>query len=172
MDYYDKVSNASKIQPEYGRMAAGNTKTGGSENASDANNGTSWLTFSTNGSILITGNVEQEIREYIKTDAVNKTVNPEKQRRHIKGSAEYVEGRSYIFGGITEAQELVNQYHGTGEPQITRRGDWNNKEFVVADHVIGMDVDEVTKAETQVDQFYIHYSKTGTHIVPTKAKGK
>ncbi len=129
------------------------------------------LHFSVDGGIISTEDAEQKLREYIKTDSVNKTVNPEKQSRHIRESEGYIAGRSYIFGNLETAQELIEKYHGTGVPQLSRKGSWNNKEFVAADYVIGVDIDEKTKDETPVSQFYIHYSKTGAHIVPTKRKG-
>jgi len=107
-----------------------------------------------------------DIRERIKSDEIDKTVNAEKQNRHIRGAPEYVEGRSYLLDGI-RAQELVDRYHGTGRLGMTRFKDWNNKETIISDNYIGVDVDQDTKIETPTMRFKIHYSKTGTHIVPT-----
>ncbi len=111
-----------------------------------------------------------DIRAYIKSDTVSKTINTEKQNRHIRGSDDYVVGRSYIHGTCETAQELVDAYHGTGLPQFTRKGEWNKKEVASADHEIGINVDEDTGVELSTNRFVIHYSKTGTHIVPTKKK--
>ena len=168
MEYYDKISEGSGVKQEYGRMD-GSTRIGRSVKAAPkANKGVPELTFGATGNIITPEEAEQKLREYIKTDSVNKTVNPEKQSRHIKDSAGYIAGRSYILGGIEAAQELVNKYHGTGIPKLTRKGEWNGKEFIAADHIIGVDVDKETGKETQTNRFHIHYSGTGVHIVPTK----
>ena len=109
----------------------------------------------------------EEIRQRIKSDDIDKTVNIEKQNRHIKGTREYVEGRSYLLDGV-DAQELVNTYHGTGRPEPTRTGTWSNRETVIADKNIGVRINPTTLEETITNRFVIHYSKTGTHVVPTK----
>jgi len=108
-----------------------------------------------------------EIRERIKSGDIDKTVNDEKQNRHIRGTREYIDGRSYLFDGI-DPQELVNKYHGAGWMPITKQGEWRNREIIVADNDIGVDVDRDTKNETITNRFTIHYSNTGTHVVPTK----
>lgn len=114
----------------------------------------------------------ESIKKHIKSEAVNKNINPEKQNRHVRESDSYKEGRSYIFGGIEEAQELVSKYHGTGEPQFTVAGKWKNKELVKVDFDMGVDVDEDTRMETTTNRFVIHYSKTGAHVVPTSRKAE
>ena len=81
---------------------------------------------------------QEKVREYIRTDAVNKNINPEKQAWHDRNSDDYREGRSYLLPGV-DPQELVNKYHGTGHTPITDKG-WNGKEVA---------------------------RRTGTHVVPT-----
>jgi len=110
-----------------------------------------------------------EIRRLIKSDKTDKTVNVEKQNRHIRDTREYVEGRSYLFDD-TDPQELVDEYHGTGEAKFTESGIWKNKEVVSADRTIGVVVNHHTRDETITNCFTIHYSRTGTHIVPTLRK--
>lgn len=168
MEYYDKISEESDVKQEYGRMDRSPRIGRSVKAAPKANKGVPELTFGATGNIITPEEAEQKLREYIKTDSVNKTVNPEKQSRHIKDSAGYIAGRSYILGGIEAAQELVNKYHGTGIPKLTRKGEWNGKEFIAVDHIIGVDVDKETGEETQTNRFNIHYSGTGVHIVPTK----
>ena len=65
---------------------------------------------------------------------------------------------------------MVDQYSGTGEIKLTSKGEWANKEFVVADRVIGMVVDSETQDEISTKRFAIHYGKKGTHIVPAKER--
>ena len=107
------------------------------------------------------------IRDHIRSDKVNKFVNPEKQGRHIRTANEYAPGRSFIFGDLDAAQALVDKYHGTGEPQLDKNGNWKNKEIVKAETDVGVNVDVKSGAETVTNRFVIHYSGTGTHIVPT-----
>ena len=128
------------------------------------------LTTSSAGGTMKMNLTSDEVRAYIRSDNVSKAVNLEKQSRHIHDSDGYIAGRSYIYGSQETAQELVETYHGTGTPQFTRKGEWNHKEMVTADHLIGVDVDKDTGLETPTDRFVIHYSNTGTHIVPTKRK--
>jgi len=106
------------------------------------------------------------LRERIKSNETVKTVNTEKQIRHIRNNEGYIEGRSYLLDG-TDAQELVDKYHGTGELELSWNGSWTNKEFVIADKIIGININLETNKETPTNRFIIHYSKTGTHIVPT-----
>jgi len=80
----------------------------------------------------------------------------------------YKQGRSYLLDGV-DAQALVDKYHGTGHIPINEAGDWN-KEVVIADRDIGMNVDHETGIETLTNRFVIHYRKTGTHIVPTRRR--
>ena len=112
---------------------------------------------------------QNEIREYIRSDKVSKTINPEKQSRHIIDSAGYIEGRSYLLPGV-DAQGLVDKHHGTGEIRFTKAGDWINKEFISTEYIIGVEVNPVTGTKTATNRFLIHYSKTGTHIVPAQRR--
>lgn len=112
----------------------------------------------------------ESIRQMIKSGSVNKTVNPEKQNRHIKTSELYDGKRSYIYGDLNDAQNLVDKYHSTGEILFDRNGKWKNKELVLTEIDIGVDVDPKSHEGTPTNRFIIHYSKTGTHIVPTSRK--
>ena len=112
---------------------------------------------------------QAEILARIRSEATVKTINPEKQQRHIKESDGYKAGRSYLYGGEAEAQRLVNQYAGKGIPNFTRKGEWAQTELVILDHDIGVNVTESGK-ESLTNAFKIHYSKTGTHVVPTKRR--
>lgn len=110
------------------------------------------------------------VEQSISSGKVDKKVNLHKQNRHIKASDEYISGRSYINGTIDDAQRIVDNLSGTGEPVYKPNGEWNNKEKVIADKIIGVDVDPVTGSETKTKSATIHYSKTGSHVVPRKDK--
>ena len=90
------------------------------------------------------------------------TINPAKQGKHIIGHNNYMEGRSVFYGSINEAQKLVNNFTGTG----TRIG--TNKERINFNQVIGQYVDPTTGVAVDTSVGIIHYSKSGTHIVPAK----
>lgn len=95
-------------------------------------------------------------------------INHEKQARHIKGDG-YIEGRSYLTISEAEAQEIINKQHGTGHIHSNKNG--QIKETITCDKIIGIDVDLISKAETPTNSAKIHYSKTGTHLVPSIRKG-
>lgn len=111
-----------------------------------------------------------EVQELIKSDAITKKINVGNQNKHIVGANGYQEGRSYIYGDLETAQELVNNYHGTGEIIFTAVGKWNSKEIITTSNDIGVEVNPNTKAGTSTNRFTIHYGKKGTHIVPTRRK--
>lgn len=93
-------------------------------------------------------------------------INPDKQSKHIPGSKNYQSGKSELTIPIPHAQELINQFHNRG----TKVSD--NKERVDFGEVIGNYVDPVTGEKTKTTIGIIHYSKTGTHIVPARPKGE
>ena len=109
---------------------------------------------------------QAQIREHIKSDATVKTINTDKQERHILNSGQYIQGRSYLFDGI-DAQSLVDKYHGTGNIEVSISGTWKNKETVTVDEDIGEVIDPITGERAVTNRITIHYSKTGAHVVPT-----
>lgn len=97
-----------------------------------------------------------------------KTILEGKQGKHLIGSNNYIEGRSYLTISLKEAQHLIDRYAGTGEIKRDRKGEWVHKEFITFDSVIGVVVDPATGEKTQTRRGAIHYSNKGTHIVPAK----
>jgi hypothetical protein len=89
------------------------------------------------------------------------------QEKHIKDSPNYVEGKSYVFGSLDDAQKLVNRFAGTGTFEKNGKGEFVKKEIVKADSPIGVTIDPDGNQST-TSAFKIHYRKTGTHIVPKK----
>ena len=96
---------------------------------------------------------------------INKTINQGKQDKHIIGSNNYTEGRSYLTISKEKAQELINKYAGKGTLEFSDSGKWSKREIIYSDTVVGV-AKSVTRGEHQTSVFKIHYSKNGTHIVP------
>ena len=65
--------------------------------------------------------------------------------------------------------ELINQYAGKGTLEFSDSGKWNKKEIITVDNPIGIVKNKNEEIET--NSFKIHYSKTGTHIVPYRKGG-
>lgn len=111
---------------------------------------------------------EERAKTYISN--VNKLINPGKQDKHIIGSNNYTEGRSYLTISKEKAQDLINQYAGKGTLEFSDSGKWNKKEIITVNEKIGVVKNKNKEIET--NSFKIHYSKTGTHIVPYRKGGK
>jgi hypothetical protein len=110
----------------------------------------------------------------LKSDIRNETlltIDPGKQGKHILGNNNYIPGRSYLTVPKEEAQKLVNRYAGTGELLRDRKGQWRQTELVEAGRPIGVAVSS-NGTEMPTSKGIIHYSKTGTHIVPTNREAK
>ena len=90
------------------------------------------------------------------------TINSGKQGKHIIGNNNFIEGRSIFNGTVDDAQRLVDNFAGTGE--------WigANKERVNFGEIIGQYVNPVTNEAVDTTVGIIHYSQTGTHIVPAQ----
>ena len=108
------------------------------------------------------------VKNAIISGDVSTSINPQKQNRHIKGSSGYIPGRSYIYGDLEDAQKLVNKLSCTGSPVISKSGEWQKKERVSSDSVIGVYINPKTKTESETTKAMIIYSNSGTHIVPRK----
>ena len=93
-----------------------------------------------------------------------KTVHSGKQGKHIPSHNNYQKGKSIFYGSEKKAQNLINKYAGTGQ--------WigTNKERVDFGKTIGSYVDPKTGKSYKTTMGTIHYSKTGTHIVPGQPK--
>lgn len=108
---------------------------------------------------------DTKLKEKIKSDSTNKTIHSGKQGKHIPGHNNYKEGRSYLTITEQQAQELVNQYAGTGKIIRDRNGKYTGKERITTKEQIGMCKD-LEGNEVPTKSFMIHYSKDGVHIVP------
>ncbi len=111
---------------------------------------------------------KREALAVIRSSDTPKTLNVGNQRKHILEEGRDIGNRSFLYGTLDDAQKLVNQYSGTGEPKLDGKGNWVHKEHVTVDRLIGEVVDPDTGEATPTHRFAIHYGKRGTHIVPAK----
>lgn len=166
---YTRFSKAAGLSEKKDRITVSGFKRPMSEKTLDAMNEKRQRVFTNGGN---SGIMNRDIlQSRIDSGEISLQVNPEKQRRHIIGSPQYIEGRSYLTVSESEAQEIINRYHGTGKIRITKSG--QIRETIATNHEIGICVPQL---EGQVFITYsgtIHYSKTGTHLVPAKeSKGE
>ena len=106
-----------------------------------------------------------------------KRVEAAKQNQHISGSREWRErcernGGAVLQGEVAltleEVQALVDEHAGTGEMHVTKADPPQLREVVsVKGRIIGTWRDEDGNA-SETDSFTIHYSKRGTHVVPSR----
>lgn len=88
----------------------------------------------------------------------NKIINKQKQERHLEQVAKST-GRSYIYGDLKTAQNLVNKFSGKG---VFIK---ENMESVVTNKIIGIYKDNNGNSyESNV--IIIVTSKTGSHVYP------
>lgn len=127
------------------------------------------------------GSEEQNVKAYLRDLPIRREIqshperliiNPEKQDRHMKDEEEYISGRSYITVSGDELQEIVNRYAGTGEIQRSKNGKFASKEIIFIDHQIWVSINPNTFEELPTNEAYVHYSKSGTHVVPTSRRAK
>lgn len=112
---------------------------------------------------------EKPIRDAIKNGDYPKTINHEKQMRHMGKYA--LPGRSVVTITEEELQEIINNNAGGGKILIRNDGAWDKKEIINAGKEIGY-----TKNQDGViiktSSLKLHYSKTGVHAVPYSRRWK
>ena len=91
-------------------------------------------------------------------------LNKEKQEKHIPKSPYYQDGRGILTVSLKEAQELINQFAGTGR---FLNQDFT-KERIDFGKFIGIYREPYSEKTELTSVGIIHYSKNGTHIVPAK----
>ena len=94
-----------------------------------------------------------QLQNRIKSGKINTTVL---QGKHIKEHNNFIEGRSYLKAN-EDVQVLVNKYAGTGRISRDVNGKWDSREFVKADHPIGIVVSKIDDTITETLTFIIHY---------------
>ena len=91
-----------------------------------------------------------------------KKIHIGKQGKHILGHNNYQKGKSILNISASDAQILINKYSGKGRKIGT------NRETVNFKKIIGKYVDPKTGKSYDTTVGIIHYSKSGTHLVPEK----
>lgn len=112
----------------------------------------------------------EEALQVIRSAETPKALNAGHQRKHIREEGRDIGNRSFLYGTMEDAQQLVDRYSGTGEPKLDGNGNWTHKEFVTADHLVGESVNPETGIATPTHRFAIHYGKRGTHVVPMEER--
>ncbi len=105
------------------------------------------------------------IQDAIDSGQVSTKINREKQLRHTKDN--HGLGKSYLYGDLDYAQELVDKHSGKGIPIMDHQGNWTKKEKFDNGTTIGMHTD-TNGIEIETSKGIIVYSKTGTHVYPRK----
>lgn len=127
------------------------------------------------GNDKIKSNDNEILQRAIADGTVSTKLDKKKQGAHVKGNPEYEkrvqngEHPSYITVGKMEIQKIINQYSGTGEVRITNG---QIKETISVDSNFGVCVHKHTGEEFPTSRGTIHYSKSGSHLVPAKPEDK
>lgn len=107
------------------------------------------------------------LKKKIAKGEISLKLNHELQNRHILGTKEYIEGRSYITISEEELQNVINNNFATGKVTISKSG--QIKETIFLNQTIGVDKD-LDGNEFETNGLKIHYSKSRTHAVPHRKK--
>lgn len=114
---------------------------------------------------------DERVRRKLGTDELPLTIQADKQGKHIKGHKNFTDDKSYLAvdtveEGIKLSQAIVEKYHGTGIINYNKTKE-NIKEKVETDKTVGYVFSKQSNKWVATKAVTIHYSKNGTHIVPT-----
>lgn len=101
-----------------------------------------------------------------KVNGFTTRIHADRQGKHIPGHRNYIPSRSVLRLSIAEAQQLVEEYAGTGKWKGT------NKKLIEFGTIIGTWVKDDGLERAPTTRGFIHYSKTGCHIVPSRPRRK
>lgn len=114
--------------------------------------------------------VEAPIRAAIRGGEYLLDINPDKQARHMGGTA--APGRSVITVPLGDLQKIINAQAGNGKISLTKDfSTWKHTEIISAGREIGFTINRdgvIIKAHS----LKLHYSKTGVHAVPFSGRWK
>lgn len=102
----------------------------------------------------------------IERNEISLDINYNKQSRHINP----IDDRSYLTIDINKMQSIINDKHSTGMIYISNNGK-QIKEVIDCGEKIGVNANKSdTNIRTATSFATIHYSNTGTHLVPARGK--
>ena len=120
--------------------------------------------------LKIQRDAEAPIRQTIRSGEYPLAINPEKQARHMAGTA--ITGRSVITVSVEELQAIINEKAGSGKINFTDDfTKWKNTEIIDAGREIGYTINR-NGDMIIAKSIKIHYSKSGTHGVPFSGRWK
>ncbi|MDT2797082.1 polymorphic toxin type 50 domain-containing protein [Enterococcus cecorum] len=90
-------------------------------------------------------------------------INPEKQAKHFQSSA--VDGKSYFYDEV-DVENLYDKYKQTSKFRRNRKGQ-NEENYELIDLPDNLKLGKDFYTGEYINGFTIHYSKTGSHIIPT-----
>lgn len=114
---------------------------------------------------------DRKLRYKIRNE-YNLTINPDKNNKHIEGTKEYFAyikknpNASILTIDSEKEQSIIDDYAGFGMKKRKKNGEFENKEVITTDEIIGY-VYDINGEKVYTKKGTIHYSKTGTHLVPT-----
>ena len=159
------------IKGEHGYFAG---STGGSSGSGGGKSGKK-VDKSQDSGIIDDDSSRQELEKAIADGKLSTKLDKKAQSAHKLGSAEYKErlsnGRlpSYTELSHMEVQKIINTYSLTG---IVRKGkDGQFRETISTKENIGMYGDLRTGKYIPTNRATIHYSKKGTHLIPSAPLG-
>ncbi|MDN8700844.1 polymorphic toxin type 50 domain-containing protein, partial [Staphylococcus aureus] len=123
---------------------------------------------------------KNQMKEMIESGKIKIEINPEKQNRYFLGHKLYLKNKiyalqnderfpSYTILSIEELNDLLKKCSMTGKILVDKFG-FNRKEIINFEKTIG----KAYACGKYINAAYgkIHYSKTGSHIVPFVSKEK
>ncbi|MFB3177108.1 polymorphic toxin type 50 domain-containing protein [Staphylococcus pseudintermedius] len=124
---------------------------------------------------------KKEMTDAIDSGKIKVELNPNKQNRHQLGHQLYEDYKkknlqkgkeipSYTILENKQLDSLLSQKIGKGRLLTKRNGEWKNKEVIDFGEIIGNDYMDGEWKETKFGT--VHYSKTGTHIIPNGKEDK
>ncbi|MGW7888620.1 polymorphic toxin type 50 domain-containing protein [Staphylococcus xylosus] len=116
----------------------------------------------------------KELLDLVENGKIKLTINKQSQEKHRPGTNQYknkVEKMkstgyqpSIIDVSDTELEDVILSNHGKGDVLVTGKGSFKKTEVLDFGKVIGKSYVNGEYVETKFGK--VHYSKTGTHVVP------
>jgi len=116
----------------------------------------------------------KELLDLMENGKIKLTINKQSQEKHRPGTNQYKDKvekmkstgyqPSIIDVSDTELEDVILSNHGKGDVLVTGKGSFKKTEVLDFGKVIGKSYVDGEYVETKFGK--VHYSKTGTHVVP------